>query len=218
MSLHLITPTLFGEGHKLRSSSLCTSVHPPVPSVSGTNDPLCILFSTPGIHVLPYRCETKFHTHTNEQIKRICIFQFWHGSIGDDKSRKILNQTATTEGTLPIVYGIFDKNDVSGVSSARNYRWSVVITLTIFVLLVTTDEIEPGAFLMLGWYACSYNEPTGITQRIINGMQAFHKPTLFLVSMCMHFWYLKSHFLVTVVSPKLDKLLVTSLCLLSLQT
>jgi hypothetical protein len=68
--LVLVTLIIFGEVYKLRSSSLCNLLHPHATFSSlGPNILLSALFQTLSIYVLPLMRQTKFHTHTKQQIK-----------------------------------------------------------------------------------------------------------------------------------------------------
>jgi hypothetical protein len=68
--MNLITLTTFVEVYTLRSSSLCSLLQPPSTSsllVPIFSSPPC--FQTPSIYIFPLVRETKFHTHTKQQIK-----------------------------------------------------------------------------------------------------------------------------------------------------
>jgi hypothetical protein len=65
----LIALIKFG-GVKLRSSSLCNFLHPPVnSSLVGQYIVLSFLFSTPWIYILSFMRQTKFHTYEKEHAK-----------------------------------------------------------------------------------------------------------------------------------------------------
>jgi hypothetical protein len=70
----LITWIIFGAEYRSWSSSICSLLHSPVTSsLLGLNLPQHP-FRTPSAHVSPSVCETKFHTHTQQQQKlSFCI-------------------------------------------------------------------------------------------------------------------------------------------------
>jgi hypothetical protein len=77
--LELITLMVYGEAYKLWSSSLCSLIQPPTTSsILGSNS-VSAPCQTPPVYVLPLVWETKFHTHTTQQVKLVLyvlIFKF----------------------------------------------------------------------------------------------------------------------------------------------
>jgi hypothetical protein len=95
--LHLITLIISGELYKLWNYSLCSLLQlpPPPSSLLDVNLLFSTLFSTPSIQVFPLVWETKFHTHTRQQVKlwfftisSLCFYRGGRKTYFEEKGSK----------------------------------------------------------------------------------------------------------------------------------